>query len=234
MNTKLYSAWYCPFAQRAWMALVNKGAKFDYVEIDPYEKTAQWLQISRQSGQVPVLITPNNATIIDSNRVVEFVDHLYPQEKALFALEATKRAEQKYWIDFVGKHIIPYFYRYLKNDLDTKVGQDSRRSMLNGLEEFIQAMNNVGPYFSGDSIDAVDIALMPFAYRINLLLKHYRDFSLPVEGEAWQRYHRWYSANLTSTEFIETATKHKDIEQRLIEFYVPYSLGGGQQDVTAI
>ena len=205
-----------------------------YVETDPYEKTEQWMRISRQTGQVPVLSTIEDITIVDSNRVVEFVDHQYPQEQPLFNSDATKRAEQKYWIDVVGKQIIPYFYRYLKNDLNTQIGRDSRRSMLNGLESFVRAMSVSGPFFSGNVIDAVDIALMPFAYRIDLLLKHYRQFSLPVEGDVWQRYHRWYSANLLSTEFIETATKHKDIEERLIEFYLPYSLGGGQQDVTAI
>jgi len=97
--------------------------------------------------------------------------------------------------------------------------------MLNGLEIFIQAMNGSGPFFSGESIDAVDIALMPFAYRISLLFEHYRDFSLPVEGELWQRYQRWYPANLSSIEFIETTFVHKDFKERLIEFYLPYSLG---------
>jgi glutathione S-transferase len=33
---KLYNAWYCPFAQRAWMALVYKGIDFEYVEVDHY------------------------------------------------------------------------------------------------------------------------------------------------------------------------------------------------------
>ena len=28
-------AWYCPFAQRAWMALLHKGLDFDYLEVDP-------------------------------------------------------------------------------------------------------------------------------------------------------------------------------------------------------
>ena len=234
MNTKLYSAWYCPFAQRAWTALINKNVDFKYVETDPYDKTEQWMKISLQTGQVPVLHIAEDLIIVDSNRAVELIDHQYPKNQPLFSPDASKRAEQKYWIDFVGKQIIPYFYRYLKNDLSTLLGQDSKRDMLIGLEMFIQAMNDSGPFFSGESIDAVDIVLMPFAYRINLLLKHYRDFTLPVEGVLWQRFHRWYSANLNSKEFVETASKYDDIEARLIEFYLPYSLGGGHQDVTAI
>ena len=36
---KLYSAWYCPFAQRAWMTLVHKEIDFNLIEVDPYELT---------------------------------------------------------------------------------------------------------------------------------------------------------------------------------------------------
>ncbi|MFA9420073.1 MAG: glutathione S-transferase N-terminal domain-containing protein [Gammaproteobacteria bacterium] len=41
---KFYNAWYCPFAQRAWMALVYKDIDFDYIEIDPYDFTDSWLR----------------------------------------------------------------------------------------------------------------------------------------------------------------------------------------------
>ena len=30
---KFYSAWYCPFAQRVWMALLHKGLAFEYIEV---------------------------------------------------------------------------------------------------------------------------------------------------------------------------------------------------------
>ena len=33
----LYSSWFCPYAQRVWIALEEKGVAFQYVEIDPYE-----------------------------------------------------------------------------------------------------------------------------------------------------------------------------------------------------
>ena len=32
-----YSSWFCPFAQRGWIALEEKGVEYRYVEIDPYE-----------------------------------------------------------------------------------------------------------------------------------------------------------------------------------------------------
>ena len=38
---KLYAAWHCPFAQRAWMGLPHKGLAFEYIEVEPYRES-QW------------------------------------------------------------------------------------------------------------------------------------------------------------------------------------------------
>lgn len=34
---KLYTSWFCPFAQRAWIAVEEKDLDYSYVEINPYE-----------------------------------------------------------------------------------------------------------------------------------------------------------------------------------------------------
>lgn len=42
-----YCAWFCPFAQRAWIALLEKGVNFEYIEYNPYkEKTKEFLQLN--------------------------------------------------------------------------------------------------------------------------------------------------------------------------------------------
>ena len=78
----------------------------------------------------------------------------------------------------------------------------------------------------------VDISFIPFAYRIELLLKHFRGFKLPGGSDAWKRYHKWYDAMINLAEFKETGPIFEDYESRLIDFYVQYSEGGGQKDVT--
>ena len=44
-NIKLYSLWLCPFAQRAWIALEEKGLSYQYIEINPYS-----IDITRPGG----------------------------------------------------------------------------------------------------------------------------------------------------------------------------------------
>ena len=50
----LYCAWFCPFAQKSWIALVHKGVEFEYREQDPYHKSPEWLAINPR-GLVPAL-----------------------------------------------------------------------------------------------------------------------------------------------------------------------------------
>ena len=94
-------------------------------------------------------------------------------------------------------------------------------------------MSDDGSYFNGNVVSAVDIALFPFAFRIQLLLAHYKDFELPKEGGTWQRYDRWYKEMLKLPSFQKSIDNPEDYNDRLIQFYQPYSLGGGQADVTA-
>ena len=51
---KFCSVWYCPFAQRAWITLLRKRLDFEYIEVEPYRKSAWWLEISQNSAKVPL------------------------------------------------------------------------------------------------------------------------------------------------------------------------------------
>lgn len=236
---KLYSAWYCPFAQRVWLALLLKGIDFEYIEIDPYKKTPEWMRISAGSGQVPVLEyfsdDGKKTTLVDSLKIVEFIGDTYPNDgQKIMPDEAIQKADVTFWMNYVNTQIVPYFYRFLKADKPGEKPNDEKRMMLNGLEQFSRSMSTDGPFFSGSEINAIDIAFAPFAYRIQLLLNYYRNFTLPENTASWLRYKRWYEAVIADPAFIESSLEQDNYQSRLIEFYLPYSLGGGQADVTEI
>ena len=236
---KFYNAWYCPFAQRVWMALIHKGIEFEYVEVDPYDKTDWWLKVSRGAALVPVIVQANadgdgETTIVESIRILEFLEDYQPDGNAILAGDPLQRAEQKYWMDHIGNHITPYLYRFLKAGEPGQHRDESRQNLLYGMTALVEAMHATGPYFGGDSLGAVDIALIPFAYRIEVLLSAYRDFELPREGKVWQRYRLWYDEMLDHPAFGATAFEQGDYEKRLVDHYYPYSLGEGQTDVTRV
>lgn len=226
---KFYNAWYCPFAQRAWMALDYKGIDFELIEVDPYDTTDWWKKVSRGAELVPVVVQANgegsDTTIVESIRILEYLEDYYPEKTPIFSANPNQRAEQKYWMDHISNKITEHFYKFLKTPAAGAKQDKAREQMLEGISEMAKAMNSDGPYFSGDRLSAVDIALFPFAYRIDALLDHYRNFALPTEGVTWQRYHRWYEAMLALPAFKATATDHAGYKNRLVTHYQPYSLG---------
>ena len=233
---KLYSAWYCPFAQRAWMTLLHKGVAFDYVEVDPYRASPWWLGISRNRGKVPVLVAPTvkaggSSTVIDSTRVVEYLEERAPGVNPLFPSDPDERAECRFWIDHINERIVPYLYRFLDAQKPGRKRDNARDALTSGVHELSEAMSPQGPFFAGTTLGAIDLLMIPFAYRIDALLGHYRDFALPSTGTAWPRYHGWYQSMCETEIFRATSTDHPDYRERLIAFYLPYSQGKGQQDV---
>lgn len=233
-----YSAWYCPFAQRTWAALEHLGIPYKYLETDPYHKSAEWLEISRGMGQVPVLEFRKQAgkptRITDSLRTLESLDDTQAMSHRLFPENPLDRAEARFWLDHQGKSIIPYFYRYLKANVGSESANEAKEQMLSGLLQLAEGMNSNEPYFMGQDIGIVDFAFAPFALRIELLLSHYKDFSLPTEGEAWVRYGVWWQSIKSHPALLKTMRPSNAYLIRLIEFYLPYSQGGGQDNVTII
>ncbi len=219
------------------MTLLHKRLDFKYVEVDPYRKSRWWLEISQNSAKVPVIEQSNvneagKTTIIDSTRIVEYLDDLAPDINPILPKNPNERAEHRFWMNHINTRIVPYFYRFLKAKGAGEYRDASREGMVEGLHELLAVMSSSGPFFNGTRIGAIDILLIPFAYRIETLLGHYRGFTLPTTGEFWSRYRNWYESMLETTVFRATSTDHDNFRQRLIEFYYPYSLGQGQEDVT--
>lgn len=229
-----YCAWYCPFAQRAWMALLHKALPFDYIEVDPYRESRWWLAISRQRAMVPVIVatdrdTGGSTTVIDSTRVVEYLEDLVPDTHPLFPHDANDKAEMRFWIDQINERVVPPMYRYLAAHQPGEQRDEAHDALMTGMQELSGAVSHSGPYFAGPSLSAVDLALIPFACRIDALLGHYRDFSLPRTGEAWVRYSRWYATMRNTPIFQGTLGNPDDYRQRLIRHYLPYSQGKDHQ-----
>lgn len=234
MKLKLHSAWYCPFAQRAWMTLLLKQIDFEYIEVDPYQESEWWAATSRGHNQVPVLmIEPDNngsaSTIIDSTRVVEYLEEIRPEHHPLMPANKEDRAEVRYWIDHINQRIVPYMYRFLQAAKPGRYRDESRESLIQGIEKLFSSYASDGVYLGGYQVNILDLLLIPFSYRIDALLGHYRDFSLPKQGETWSRYHKWYNAMCVHEIFVTTQKYGEGYRNGLIDFYLPYSKGGGQK-----
>ena len=64
----LYASWFCPYAQRAWIALEEKNVPFHYVEIDPYKRNLL-------GGKSPFLVKPEILSESQSRRNKDTADY---------------------------------------------------------------------------------------------------------------------------------------------------------------
>jgi glutathione S-transferase len=235
-HINLHSAWYCPFAQRTWIALEYLGIPYSYEETDPYNKTEAWMETSRGTGQVPVLGVTDNEGVLtripDSLRTLEYLEDINTGDKSLYPADPAQRADARFWLGHQGQHIIPALYRFLKAQPGSAVADLERNNLMKGIETLAEAMSPAGPYFFGDTPGIVDIALVPFIYRIELLLSHFKDFHLPTTGKNWSRFAIWWKAIKSHKSVLATMPDPDTYTERLRDFYIPYSLGGGQEDVT--
>lgn len=211
---KLYCAWSCPFAQRAWIALLQKGVQFEYVETDPYQKTPELLA-KNPRGMVPI-IENDGKIVYDSPVCIEYVDEAFDTDTFLLPRDPYERARCRIWSDFISKKIVPSYYQMLvkENESDRK---SAKEMILKSLIELSAEMDPIGPFFRGKEFGLVDIMLVPYTLRL-CVLKHYRGFELP-ENENFVRIRKWMDAAHDNKQVVQTRAKETD----LIDYYKRYA-----------
>lgn len=219
---KLYCAWFCPFAHRAWISMLTKGVDFEYIEQDPYNKSADWLAINPR-GLIPVVVH-NGRSIYESHVCIEYIDEAWPSEPKLLPRDPYDRAKARIWGDFVAKKLVPPHYQFLLKQSQEEQ-DDARNQLLTNILEFTQAMDPEGPFFLGKNLGYVDIMFAPWSYR-SYILKHYRDFEVP-NTEEYKRFHIWSKA-VNNHPSIKAVEQDKE---KVLAFSRPYAEGNAKSEL---
>tara|TARA_R110002110_G_scaffold415612_2_gene651629 strand:- start:95030 stop:95737 length:708 start_codon:yes stop_codon:yes gene_type:complete len=169
----------CPFAQRARMALIEKGIDFELTAIDLNDKPEWFLEISPY-GKVPVL-RHNGAAIFESAVINEYLEEVFP-DRPLMPRDPMRRAQARIWIDFANVRFTPHVYKLmLAQDAEAQAVQAERltNAMLMMEHEGLGKLGD-GSYWMGDDISLVDLTFLPHMQRV-AVLTHYRGFQIPDE-----------------------------------------------------
>lgn len=234
---KLYGGWFCPFVQRVWLTLEEKKLPYQYVEINPYKKEAEFLEMNPR-GLVPTLAVPVDSAgteqrpLYESSVIAEYLEDAYADETKygphLLPSDAYQKARARLWIDHISTRIIPAFYKFLQHTPDKIFTIDQAREELHGhIKTLVAQMDPEGPWFLGKNISLVDISLAPWAKRL-FLLDYYKPggLQIPPEGgedNVWTRWNAWMKA-------VENRPSVKDTwsdDEKYIQVYKRYA-----EDVT--
>lgn len=235
-ESKLYGSWFCPFVQRAWITLEEKKVPYEYFEINPYHKAPKFLALNPR-GLVPTLEVKGKKPLYESIVVCEYIDEVSidgQSEQRLLPEDAYERARCRLWIDHIATKIIPGWYKVMQHTADKAFTIDEARAELHKhIESLVKEMVDVsnGPFFLGDKLSLVDIALAPWAKRL-FLIDHYKSGGHGLPNASWSpevkaRWEKWYEAILDRKSVKDTCSD----DARYIEAYKRYADDTTQSEV---
>ena len=250
-----YSAWFCPFAHRATIALEHHAGAVPYVweealgweqraptgseEFDANERKDWWyhwkspgLLEANPLGMVPTLLDPaSKRAVTESLICIQFIDELAlsngSRAPSLLPADPYERAVARVAAEAVNKSVTSNYYAALVRTDDNERAEAFAK-ILDGLRTFTK--QSKGLFFSGDSLGYVDCVLLPYAFRL-YVLEHYRgsDFKVPTSGEdgLWEQYQGWLQ-RATSLECVARTLPDKD---RYIKHVAKYAEGKARSKV---
>ncbi|KAJ6593409.1 glutathione S-transferase [Mycena capillaripes] len=178
-----YAGWFCPYVQRSWITLEEKGIPYQYKEVNPYKKEKHFLDINPK-GLVPA-VEYHGKALYESLVLCEFFDDAYPDHKpSILPGDAYTKAYARIWVDFVGKVFVPAFMR-LTQAQDKEKQDLARTELYEALRKFAAQVK--GPCFLGDEFSLVDVAIVPWITRDYILADH-RAYNREDVSAEWKRY----------------------------------------------
>jgi glutathione S-transferase len=235
-----YSTWFCPYAQRAWIALESKGVPYKWVEVvlyegDPSSKRALSLAEKQRlapgfvecspRGLVPALLH-EDARVFDSIPVIEYIEEAFEGPGLMpksFASKALIRAGIMLWSELVIRRFYTLLMATSQEDIEKGTS-----ALLVGFEEMVPYFSNEGPFFSSHGFSLFECSALPWFQRL-VVLKAYRSFSLP-EREPFNRLTEWYDACLKVPSFARTIVD----SSKLVSSYVGYANNTGNNNCTQL
>ena len=235
----LYGSWFCPFAQRAWIAAEESKANYQWVEINPYyvnpnqpggytkkamsiqEKQAAYPGFVEASprGLVPA-IQHKDIHLWESLPVSEYIDRVFGDDNLMQRHDPYLTAKQQIWCNHCTDRVQKKYYQALtcqEKDKQNELVQEfykECRSLANAMSN-----KNGGNYFDGDQFSMVDVCLAPFWQRFVTVGRDYFNLTFPMEEPEFQRLDKWWTAVKNRPSVSNTIC----CEPRLVATYSDYS-----------
>ena len=189
----LYVSPTCPFAQRAWVAMLEKGVDFD-LRLENLEAKSANLQDAYKAGtpeaeplvaKVPVLCH-DGLTLVESALVAEYAARAFPGGEAIAYADAAEAYGGGLFVAQFNA-ITPAYFRALraKSQKDVDAALDDVRAGLRQAERAlaISQRGSDGPYACGARFTLADATTCTMNSRLAVVLGHFRAFRLHAEVE---------------------------------------------------
>ena len=250
------SAWFCPFAHRATLALEHHKGRIDYEWVEAlgwerrnddqnvtgaghewwYHWKADELKRACPGALVPTLIPvidgkpDESKSVYESIPVIDYIDAVSGAAGSdkLVSDDPFLAARARVWAEKVNRECCSTYYGVLVRK-EEEERKEHFGNLIKGLENFsAQLKETSGPTFLPDGqLGSVDLTLLPWAYRY-YVFKEYRgdDYVIP-ETKELEGYHEWYD-HVMNLESVKRTLPDKD---RYLDHISKYADGSARSKV---
>ncbi|CCG82853.1 putative Glutathione S-transferase [Taphrina deformans PYCC 5710] len=169
MTITLYSSIKCPWAARAWLALIEAGLDFELVEIDLSVPREPWyLEQINPVGKVPAIKWHDGTIICESSVCAEFVaDHT----GKLFPRDAISRSKVRFFIETFTAKFPPALYGALGGPPQKQ--KERLLEAVSTVEGLLKTFYKGGPFLLGSKeYTLAEVDCVPFMARFDMAGRH--------------------------------------------------------------
>jgi len=203
-TTRLYVAYHCPYAQRAWIARNYKGLhdKIKIVAIDLADRPAWYKEKVYPENKVPSL-EHNNQVKGESLDLVKYIDSNF-EGPSLLPDDPAKKQFAEELLAFTDA-----FNKALYSSIISK--EDVSEETVAALDKIEEALGkfNDGPFFLGQ-FSLVDIAYVPFIERFQIFFENIKNYDITKGRPNLQKF-------IEEVNKIDAYTQTKQDPQFLLE-----------------
>ncbi|RLN16147.1 hypothetical protein C2845_PM02G29660 [Panicum miliaceum] len=203
-TTRLYVAYHCPYAQRAWIARNYKGLqdKIKIVAIDLADRPTWYKEKVYPENKVPSL-EHNNQVKGESLDLVKYIDSNF-EGPSLLPDDPAKKQFAEELLAFTDA-----FNKALYSSIVSK--EDVSEETVAALDKIEEALGkfNDGPFFLGQ-FSLVDIAYVPFIERFQIFFSNIKNYDITKGRPNLQKF-------IEEVNKIDAYTQTKQDPQLLLE-----------------
>ncbi|KAJ3702731.1 hypothetical protein LUZ61_006436 [Rhynchospora tenuis] len=163
-DVKLLGAWASPYVVRARIALNLKEVQYEFLEEQFGTKSELLLKSNPIYKKIPVLIH-DEKPVCESMIIVQYIDDVWINSgPALMPADAYDRALQRFWTVYVDDKFVPSLFGIMRSPTEEAKAEAKEQALasLQLLEEAFGKISKGKPFFGGDTIGYLDIALGSF------------------------------------------------------------------------
>ncbi|GAA5831762.1 hypothetical protein JCM11251_003870 [Rhodosporidiobolus azoricus] len=207
-----HAGWFCPFVQRVWITLEEKGIDYQYNEVNPYHKEPHFLKINPK-GLVPA-IEYHGKALYDSLIVMEFLESAFPSSTPLLPSDPIEAGLTRLALTQMSSAVIPNFYK-LSQAQEPEAQAEAREAFVKGLKELVEQWFVEGKKWArGDEFGWLDAALAPWIVR-SFLLEEHRAFK---KEEVNERFVKWAEDILARDSIKKTSSTREAYERNYARY----------------